>query len=109
MQTKNRPITAEELKEIKRKYNKDIFIIINGEYYLLEASDPDPITAKIENAKRIIHEYNEKHPDFNPYTIITGGETQEEKIFCAAVEFFGKVEAAAEEMREKTTFSVNLF
>lgn len=109
MQTKNRPITTEELNEIRKKYNKDIFIIINGEFYLLEASDPDPITAKIENAKRIIHDYNEKNPDFNPYTIISGGETQEEKIFCAAVEFLGKVEAAAEEMNEKTTYKINLF
>lgn len=109
MQTKNRPITTEELNEIRKKYNKDIFIIINGEYYLLKASDPDPITAKIENAKRIIHDYNERHPDFNPYTIITGGETQEEKIYCAAVEFLGKVEIAAEEMNEKTTYKINLF
>ena len=109
MQAKNRPITTEELNEIRRKYNKDIFIIINGEYYLLKASEPDPITAKIENAKKIIHDYNEKNPVFDPYTILTGGETQEEKLYVAALEFFGKVENAAEEMREKTTFSVNLF
>ena len=109
MQTKNRPITTEELKEIQRKYNKDIFVVINGEYYLLKASEPDPITAKIENARKIIKEYEAKNPVFDPYTILTGGETQEEKIYCAAVKFLGKVETAAEEMNEKTTFSVNLF
>lgn len=109
MQTKNRPITPEELKEIQRKYNKDIFIVINGEYYLLKASDPDPITAKIENARKIIKDYDKKHPVFDPYVILSGGETQEEKIYCAAVEFLGKVETAAEEMNEKTTYKINLF
>lgn len=109
MQTKNRPITTEELKEIKKKYNKDIFIIINGEYYLLAAPEPDPITAKIENARKIIKEYEAKNGAFDPYVILSGGETQEEKIYTAAVEFMAKVENAAEEMNEKTTYKINLF
>lgn len=106
---KEQTITTEQLKEARKHYRKDIYVIINGEYYTLTASDPDPITAKIETAKRIIREYNDSHPDFNPYTIITGGETQQEKIYCAAVEFLAEIENAAEEMNKKTTFSVNLF
>lgn len=106
---KDQTITAEQLKEARKKYHGDIFIQINGEYYLYQETTPDPITARIETARAIVAQYEEENGGFDPFVILSGGETITEKTYCAAIEFLATIDAAAEKYKENTTFKIATF